>query len=401
MKRLTALLTAVCLMAVLFVPCAAADGTVISYASNTPSAENERTELSMTNLRSIMMKYNTNILSLDAQITNLGTTDSTQDAIDDSISSLYDMSFSMQQAYDNALALQASYAMLGNEEFAGIYGTLAVCLGAQIATLTSQSSQLETQSDNLGNTIDSSVNTLQAAINQIIKGGESLYIGILSMETSVPAVERGIATLERAVTICEVQNQVGLASDYQLETMNYQLTSAKSQLEDLQFQIQSSKVTLEGLCGMALNGTVTLTAPVFPTEKELAAVDYSKEVSNAAAKNADVRNARLELISDNSDENRKAYQAAVDTFASGFKVTCDTVADKSRLVKTAQQALELQKRTFKIAELQYSLGLSSREDYLSAQDELTSAEESVYSAQLNLLSAYRSYYWAVQYGLAE
>ena len=50
-------------------------------------------------------------------------------------------------------------------------------------------------------------------------------------------------------------------------------------------------------------------------------------------------------------------------------------------------------------ELKYQQGNISHNALLDAADDLAEAKEAVATAQRNLFTAYRSYYWAVNYGV--
>lgn len=50
-------------------------------------------------------------------------------------------------------------------------------------------------------------------------------------------------------------------------------------------------------------------------------------------------------------------------------------------------------------ELKYRQGTISQNALLDAEDELSSAKDAVETARRNLFTAYRTYYWAVNYGV--
>ena len=276
---------------------------------------------------------------------------------------------------------------------------LNVTLTADTVALQGQISTLESQLESLDTTIETSENTIRDAINQIVKGTETLYIGIVTMEASVGDLQRGLDAMDRVVAIYEKQYELGMVSQYDVESMVYQRSTLNSQLESLQFQIESNKVTLEGMCGLDLRGNVRLGGLSAPTAEEVARINYERDMPLGQKKNVDVLNAQVELENDSSDAKKYELQAAKDTFAYNFKVLCLTVEEKQRLVGVAEEALAFQERTFSITEKQYELGMISQEEYLSGQSDLLSAQSQVETAQLDLFSAYRNYIWARDYGL--
>ncbi len=280
-----------------------------------------------------------------------------------------------------------------------ILSALNVTLTADTVSLQSQIATLESQLESLDTTIETSKNTLRDAINQIVKGTETLYIGIATMEASVGDLQRGLDAMDRVVAIYEKQYELGMVSQYDVESMVYQRSTLNSQLESLQFQIESNKVTLEGMCGLDLRGNVRLGGLSAPTAEEVAGINYERDMPLGQKKNVDVLNAQAELENDSSDAKKYELQAAKDSFAYNFKVLCLTVEEKERLVGVAEEALAFQERTFSITEKQYELGMISQEEYLSGQSDLLSAQSQVETAQLDLFSAYRNYIWARDYGL--
>ncbi|MPN19476.1 hypothetical protein SDC9_166845 [bioreactor metagenome] len=245
----------------------------------------------------------------------------------------------------------------------------------------------------------STKNTLNNAIEKVISGAEQLYVGIIAMEDALPAVQRGLDALDRAVAIVEKQQELGMASAYDVEKLHYQRSQLQSQMESLKFQIASNKVTLEGMCGMELSGSVKLGALPMPTQAELDAVSYDKMLNTAMGRNVDVANAEISYNTKSSGANKNALSGAKETFAAKFKVVCMTVPEDSRLVTAAQETVDFQQRTFDIAAKKYELGMLSHEEYLSAKSDLDSARDDLKTAQRNLFSAYRAYVNATQYGL--
>ena len=81
----------------------------------------------------------------------------------------------------------------------------------------------------------------------------------------------------------EKQYELGMASAYDLESLQYQRSTVESQLASLEFQITTSKITLESMCGMELNGTVRLGALTMPTADQLASVSYEENLQKALA----------------------------------------------------------------------------------------------------------------------
>lgn len=356
---------------------------------------NTATYIRFTDLRSVLEKYNTNIRYMKAAISDAGEV-STSDLID-AVDQLDQLSASLKTTLGQVQMAAADPDLPPDQQL--VYGALSVALGANLASLKTQTASLESQIDNLDTTVETTQNTLRDAINQLVKGTETLYIGLITMDSAMGDVERGLEALDRAVAIVEKQVELGMASQYDAETIRHQRSSVQSQLESLQFQIKTNKITLEGMLGMALNGKVGLEPLTMPTEEELSAIHYENDLDRAMRQNVDVQNADAQRWADSGNTYDRQYDAAVDTFAYKFKIICLTVPEQQRLAASAQEAVDYQQRTFDIAAKKYELGMLSHEEYLSAENDLESAKSSLFSAQLDLFTAYRNYVYAKSYGI--
>lgn len=362
--------------------------SAVSVQNAAAKAANTATSIAFTDLRKTLVKYNYNVRALNE----------TGSSLDDSMEKI-NSGKAMLNTYLNLYTDNAEKMRSAAEKSADpnrtIYLNLSGLWTINKESMRSQIDSMEGQKV----TIETTQNTCNDAVNQIVKGAESLYLGILKMESAVGDVQRGVDTLERMVKLTEKQKEIGMASDYDVEGMKYQYESAGSQLESLKYQIKTSKMTLEGMLGMELRGTVTLSTPDLPTDKELSEIDYDKKLSTAANRNVEVMNAEAKYYGDSPEGSYESVKAARDSFAYQFKIVCLNVPEQQRLLKVAADGVAYQKRTFEIAEKKYEMGMLSHEEYLSAEGELQSAESSLYSAKLDLITAYRAYVWATQYGI--
>lgn len=365
--------------------------TAQSVQSEQIKSENSAGTLHFESLRAALNKYNENILSLEGQIRDLGNTSASTGTLWDAVLGIQEM----QQRVRHAIEVVSE---LGDP----VAEPLKIALESQYAILQMQAATMEGQRQSIvdsDDSIESAKNTMNDAINQVVKGAETLYIAILTMQDGLDAMGRGLETLDRAVAITEKQQELGMASAYDVEKMHQQRSQLQSQIESMKFQIASSKLTLEGMCGMELNGTVELAPLPELTDAQLDAVNYDKALSTAMGRNVDVMNANIKYNSESNNVNKHTLAAAKRSFAASFKTVCLTIPEDRRLVAAAQETVDFQQRTFDIAAKKYELGMLSHEEYLSAQNDLTSAQDDLRSAKRDLFSAYRAYENAVQYGL--
>ena len=365
--------------------------TAQSVRSEALKSENSAGTLHFESLRAALNKYNENILSLEGQIRDLGNTSA-------STGTLWDAVLGIQEMQQRVLKAIEVVSESGDP----MAEPLKTALESQYAILQMQAATMDGQRQSIvdsDDSIESAKNTMNDAINQVVKGAETLYIAILTMQDGLDAMGRGLETLDRAVAITEKQQELGMASAYDVEKMHQQRSQLQSQLESLKFQITSSKLTLEGMCGMELNGSVELAPLPELTDAQLDAVNYDKALSTAMGRNVDVMNANIKYNSESNNVNKHTLAAAKRSFAASFKTVCLTIPEDRRLVAAAQETVDFQQRTFDIAAKKYELGMLSHEEYLSAQNDLTSAQDDLRSAKRDLFSAYRAYENAVQYGL--
>ena len=356
-----------------------------SLQSDSLTAANTADTVHFESLRKAMEKYNYTVLSLKGQIKDVSNIDvlSTTVSLDGGIDAL------------QALARQLNTARSGQTEGDALY----IALYATQMLVESQISQMMGSRSSVLDSTESAKNSLNDGINQLIRGAETLYVALAAMEDGLGAMNRGLDSLNRAVAIAEKQQTLGMASAYDVEQLRYQQSQLQSQLESLKYQIASNKVTLEGMCGMALKGTVHLADLPMPTQAELDAVNYDKQLNTAMNRNVDVMNAQLSYNSKTSGTNKNALNGAKSDFASKFKGVCLAIPENVRLVSAAQETVDFQQRSFDIVAKKYELGMASHEEYLAAKGELDSAGDNLKTANRNLFSAYRAYVNATQYGL--
>ena len=368
--------------------------------------------LQFSELRDVLMENNDNIRALEEQLDDLSDIDT--DELEDMVDELEKLGTSLKTLLAQVgTAIQQPAPSVPSDpsdpesptvpvvDLTLVYQSLYVLLNSSYASVESQVSSLESQIDSAEMSVETGENSLNDGINQVVKGAETLYIGIVAMEAAVGDIQRGLDTLDRAITIMEKQYELGMASAYDLESLQYQRSTVESQLASLEFQITTSKITLESMCGMELNGTVRLGALTMPTADQLASVSYEENLQKATNRNVSVMNARVEEDYDTSSSNATVYavDAAESSFAASFKVICLTVEEQARLVDVAEEALDFAQRTYEITAKKYELGMVSYEEYLADQSDVQQAQSDLYSAQLEVFSAYRNYLWAVNYGI--
>ena len=87
------------------------------------------------------------------------------------------------------------------------------------------------------------------------------------------------------------------------------------------------------------------------------------------------------------------------TFELNFRTLYAQVKDCAQVLEAKRAALASQERSYAVSALKYDQGNISANALADAKDELSSAKDEVASAERELFSKYRSYTWAVDYGI--
>lgn len=186
--------------------------------------------------------------------------------------------------------------------------------------------------------------------------------------------------------------------------------------------LRRCKLQMQSMIGAGLNGSLTL-GPLPALSQELVnAMDYKPDLAEAKDRSYDLFAAKKKLdeASDTYDDTRAGYaqdtynvrsarhtyeaalyeyKMSVQNFEMNFRSTFDSVKDYQQVRNSAQTSLAYQESAYASMELKYRQGTVSRNALSDAEDDLAEAKDAVETARRNLFTAYRSYYWAVNYGV--
>lgn len=248
---------------------------------------------------------------------------------------------------------------------------------------------------------------LDNTANQIVVGAQTAYLGIISTREGIETLDRNLAALDRQITAVEKQVEIGMAAPLTLENLKQSRRSVAAQRETLELMQQTTENQLSLLCGNTAATTVKPTTAPTVTAKQLADMDYAKDLDEAmdnsytiwAAENT-LRKASNDY-EDNVTTTVDAYEAAKlhleyakENTENAFRQLYLSVQDKKRLLDEAQAAYDMEEKNFAVDQLQYERGMISQLDYLTAQDELADKQDAVTTAEHDLFTAYNNYDWA-------
>lgn len=263
---------------------------------------------------------------------------------------------------------------------------------------------------------------LKNAQDLTVVGAESLYFAILELEQTKGTLQRNLAALDRSLQEMELRYELGQVSALTLEQVRNGRATLQSNLSTLEMNLRRCKLQMQSMTGASLNGSLVL-GPLPALEQGLIdCMDYKPDLREAKDRSYDLFAAKKKLdeASDSYDDTRASYaqntynvrsarhtyeaalyeyKMAEQTFEMNFRGAFDSVKDYQQVLNSAQTSLAFQESTYASMELKYRQGNISHNALLDAEDQLTEAKDAVETARRNLFTAYRTYYWAVNYGV--
>lgn len=263
---------------------------------------------------------------------------------------------------------------------------------------------------------------LKNAQNLTVVGAESLYFAILELEQTKGTLQRKLAALDRQTEEMELRYRLGQISALTLEQVKNGRATLQSSLSTLEMNLRRCRLQMQSMVGADLNGSLVL-GPLPALSQELMdCMDYKTDLQEAKDRSYDLFAAKKKLDEagdtyDNTRENyaqdtynvrsaRHTYESAlyeykmtVQSFEMNFRSAFDSVKDYQQVLNAARTSLAFQESTYASQALKYRQGTISKNALLNAEDDLNEAKETVETARRNLFTAYRTYYWAVNYGV--
>lgn len=263
---------------------------------------------------------------------------------------------------------------------------------------------------------------LKNAQNLTVVGAESLYFAILELEQTKGTLQRKLAALDRQTEEMELRYRLGQISALTLEQVKSGRATLQSSLSTLEMNLRRCKLQMQSMVGADLNGSLVL-GPLPALSQELMdCMDYKPDLQDAKDRSYDLFAAKKKLdeAGDTYDDTREnyaqdtynvrsarhtyesalyEYKMTVQSFEMNFRNAFDSVKDYQQVLNAARTSLAFQESTYASQALKYRQGTISKNALLNAEDDLNEAKEAVETARRNLFTAYRTYYWAVNYGV--
>ena len=263
------------------------------------------------------------------------------------------------------------------------------------------------------------------AQNQAVIAGESLYIMLKDLEAQDAALARTIAQLGRTEQEMRLRHELGQVSGFAADQVSAGRAQAESGRETLRTNRETALLQLKSWVGAELGEPLALGALPKVTAQELAAMDLEADLEKAKAASYALFDAKKQLddFRENTyDEmiefygnNEKSfgvsqakhalqaqkynYENTILSFELNVRTLYAQVKDCVQVLDAKRAALASQERSYAVSALKYEQGNISANALADAKDQLSSAKDEVASAERELFSKYRSYTWAVDYGI--
>ena len=263
------------------------------------------------------------------------------------------------------------------------------------------------------------------AQNQAVIAGESLYIMLKGLEAQDATLARTIAQLGRSEREMRLRHELGQISELVVDQVSTGRAQAVSGRETLRMNRETALLQLESWVGAELGEPLALGALPKVTAQELAAMDLEADLEKARSASYALFDAKKQL----DDFRKNTYDKVIDayglnekyfevsqvkhalqaqtynyentllTFELNFRTLYAQVKDCAQVLEAKRTALAGQEKSYAVSALKYKQGNISANALADAEDELSSAKDEVASAERELFSKYRSYTWAVDYGI--
>lgn len=272
---------------------------------------------------------------------------------------------------------------------------------------------------------EASLRQLRTVQNTVVIAGEGLFMQIQSLRAQDEQISRGIAKMDRMLQEMELRESLGQVSTLSVDQLRNQRTQTASQQLTLRSGIESALLNLESMVGAELGKPLELGALPKVTAEQLDAMDLEKDLEKAKSISYSIFAADkaikdfkkgsyddvLKLYSDNNkvfevsqvkhelEAKKLDYADTVQSFELNFRTLYAQVKDAAQILEARRAALANQEKSYAASALKHEQGNLSANALADAKDELATAKDNVSSAERDLFAKYRSYQWAVEYGI--
>ena len=276
--------------------------------------------------------------------------------------------------------------------------------GAMIgANYRSQAASLRQQAES--NVSDSQVilwqyEQVEDTIAQTVRDGFIAYYQAIAQKE---ADQAKIGYLEESLASAQNRKNVGMGTELEVLTAKEALQNGQAALASADAKINAEKKKLQVLCGWDYTSDAEIGAlPDFDME-EIGRIDLEADTEKALSNNWQMRIDERKLQNAPDATLRDQYTKTVDNDRQQIKASVrsayDTLVQAKQTYDTGAEQLNLSRQNLEKSSRQLSLGVISRMEYRTAENETTGLEHTQRLNEIAVFSAWTAYQGAVN-GLA-
>ena len=276
--------------------------------------------------------------------------------------------------------------------------------GAMIgANYRSQAASLRQQAES--NVSDSQVilwqyEQVEDTIAQTVRDGFIAYYQAIAQKE---ADQAKIGYLEESLASAQNRKNVGMGTELEVLTAKEALQNGQAALTSADAKINAEKKKLQVLCGWEYTSDAEIGAlPDFDME-EIGKIDLEADTEKALSNNWQLRIDERKLQNAPDATLRDQYTKTVDNDRQQIKASVrsayDTLVQAKQTYDTGAEQLNLSRQNLEKSSRQLSLGVISRMEYRTAENETTGLEHNQKLNEIAVFSAWTAYQGAVN-GLA-
>ena len=276
--------------------------------------------------------------------------------------------------------------------------------GAMIgANYRSQAASLRQQAES--NVSDSQVilwqyEQVEDTIAQTVRDGFIAYYQAIAQKE---ADQAKIGYLEESLASAQNRKNVGMGTELEVLTAKEALQNGQAALASADAKINAEKKKLQVLCGWDYTSDAEIGAlPDFDME-EIGRIDLEADTEKALSNNWQLRIDERKLQNAPDATLRDQYTKTVDNDRQQIKASVrsayDTLVQAKQTYDTGAEQLNLSRQNLEKSSRQLSLGVISRMEYRTAENETTGLEHTQRLNEIAVFSAWTAYQGAVN-GLA-
>ncbi len=263
------------------------------------------------------------------------------------------------------------------------------------------------------------------AQNQTVIVGETLYITLKNLEAQDAALARKLEQLGRTEKEMKLRCELGQVSQLSVDQVSAGRVQAASGRKTLEMGYDTALLQLKSMTGAELDGALSLGTLPKVTAQELAAMDLEADLAKAKAASYALFDAKKQFDDYRKDVYDKAieaygnnpkffevsqakhalqayqynYENTLLTYELNFRTLYAQTKDAAQVLDAKRAAVADEEKNYTVAALKYEQGNISANALANAKDTLAEAKAAVSDAERDLFTKYRSYTWAVDYGI--